>query len=169
MNSDFLIREWNPSDSVSALTRLLHDAYAPLAAKGFRFLASHQDDTMTLRRLSEGWSFVLERDREVIGTISLRGPDAGSECEWYCRPDVFSIGQFAVRPDCQGQGFGSRLLSHGEASARQWGAVHLALDTAEGAAELLAWYARLEFQLVGTVCWPETNYRSKVLSKRLLS
>lgn len=167
MAPDVLIRDWAPSDDLAALTRLLHEAYAPLAAQGLRFLASHQDEAMTQERLSEGWSFILECDGIVTGTITLRGTDPENECKWYRRPGVYSISQFAVRPDRQRQGLGRRLLFHAESLARERGAGELALDTAEEALDLRTWYSRLGFREVASVSWPETNYRSVVLSKSL--
>ena len=70
--SGVVIRELLPEDSIPAITELLHEAYAPLAAKGFRYLATHQDDATTARRLQGGMSFVSEVDGRIVGTITLR-------------------------------------------------------------------------------------------------
>jgi hypothetical protein len=57
---DVAIREIDDGDSFEELTELLHRAYAPLAAAGFRYLATHQDDAPSgfqgrvLRRLRGG-------------------------------------------------------------------------------------------------------------------
>jgi hypothetical protein len=45
--------------------------------------------------------------------------------------------------------------------------IHLALDTAEHAKELIALYKSKGFQFVEYLKWPDTNYRSVVLAKRL--
>lgn len=44
------IRLLRESDSIPGITEMLHRAYAPLAEAGMRYLASHQDDTMTQER-----------------------------------------------------------------------------------------------------------------------
>jgi ribosomal protein S18 acetylase RimI-like enzyme len=54
-----------------------------------------------------------------------------------------------------------------EDRARRTGADEIALDTAEEAGVLIAWYQRLGYRLVDTADWEITNYRSVVLSKRL--
>lgn len=47
-------------DDLSALTALLHRAYAPLAAAGMRFVASHQSPDRTRRRIALGECWVAE-------------------------------------------------------------------------------------------------------------
>lgn len=167
MTEDFRIREFADGDSAAAITELLHAAYASLAASGFRYLATHQDQATTLNRLRSGIPFVAEREGEIIGTVTLYGPSASSLCELYRQPAVYHFGQFGVRPDLQRGGIGTRLFERVEATARSLNAKELALDTAEGAIHLQQWYERLGFRFVQFVSWNETNYRSVVLSKRL--
>lgn len=162
-----VIRELRSDDPIPEITALLHDAYAPLAAMGFRYLATHQDDDTTRERLAAGTSFVAVWNGAIVSTITLRPTKTESDCSWYCRAGVFSFGQFAVRPDLQRKGIGNRLLSTVEQRALDLGAHELALDTAEGATHLRRWYERLGFRLVGHVSWHDTNYRSVVLSKTL--
>lgn len=167
MPEDILIRPFREGDSVASITALLHVAYAPLAAEGMRYLASHQDESTTLQRLTEGFPFVAERDGTIIGTITVYGPDQGSACEYYRRGGVFKFGQFAVHPGRQGGGIGHALLVQAEAAAREHGATELALDTSEKAHDLIRWYGRLGFRFVQHVSWDDTNYRSVVLAKTL--
>jgi GNAT superfamily N-acetyltransferase len=167
MSDDFRIREFADGDSVAAITALLHIAYGSLAARGFRYLASHQDEARTLRRLRSGTPFVAESRGDIIGTVTLYRPSSSSVCEWYRHPMVYHFGQFAVRPDFQRRGIGSRLYEHIEAFARSLGVAELALDTAEGALHLRYWYERLGFRFVQFISWDETNYRSVILSKLL--
>ena len=167
MSDDFRIRELADDDSVAAITALLRAAYGSLAANGFRYLASHQDDAMTLRRLRRGIPFLAERQDEIIGTVTLYRPSSSSLCEWYRQPAVYSFGQFAVRPDLQRRGVGLRMYKHIEAVARSLAVAELALDTAEGALHLRRWYERLGFRFVQFISWEETNYRSFILSKSL--
>jgi GNAT superfamily N-acetyltransferase len=168
MSVGYTIRPWSTEDSISGITALLHAAYAPLAAVGMRYVASHQDDTITRDRLTRGFPFVaMGDDGSLAGTITLYAQNTGSACAWYRRHGVFHFGQFAVRPGMQRGGIGSALLESVEREARWRGAEQLACDTAESAEHLIRWYNRLGFRLVEHVSWPDTNYRSVVLSKSL--
>lgn len=166
-NESIRIRPFRLDDAVPPITALLHSAYAPLARMGFRYLATHQDDATTFRRLQQGFAFVAEMDGTLVGTVTLRPPPAESDCAWYLRRGVFSFGQFAVRPDLQRLGIGLHMLQFVEQQARDRGATELALDTAEGAVHLREWYERLGFRFIEYVSWEDTNYRSVILSKPL--
>jgi predicted N-acetyltransferase YhbS len=162
-----IIRDWNSSDDVADLTELLHQAYGQLARAGFRYLATHQDEAMTRKRLESGYPFVATQGDEIVGTVTLYPSDENSPCELYRQAGVFCFGQFGVRPDLQRGGIGRALVAHLESKARELGGTHLALDTAEGARHLVEWYERLGFRLVQHVQWDVTNYRSVVMSKPL--
>ena len=162
------IRPLQVDDDIAAITRLLHAAYAPLAVRGFRYVATHQDDETTRKRLEAGWSFLaIGPNADITGTVTLYPPDAASPCEWYQGPGHFHFGQFGVLPSAQRRGLGGRLLRTIEAKAMAEGARELALDTAEGASHLVDWYRRLGFRFIDHVDWPVTNYRSVILSKTL--
>jgi GNAT superfamily N-acetyltransferase len=165
--TDALIRDIRPGDSIPEITALLHAAYADLAAQGFRYVASHQDDAITRKRLGWGMPLVVERAGRLIGTVTLYPPRPDAFVPWYRRPGVYYFGQFGVLPQERGKGLGRRLINELERRALARGAVELALDTAEGAGHLVAWYARRGYRFIEHVSWPLTNYRSVVLSKRL--
>ncbi|HSQ60775.1 MAG TPA: GNAT family N-acetyltransferase [Acidobacteriota bacterium] len=167
MAGAILIRDIRDDDSVPEITALLHAAYAGLAALGFRYVATYQDDDVTRRRLARGLPLIVEREGRMIGTVTLYPPHPEAYVPWYRRPDVYSCGQFGVLPEFQGQGIGARVMDEVERRARERGAAELALDTAEGASRLIAWYERRGHRLVAHVQWPVTNYRSVVLSKAL--
>ncbi len=167
MSGSVVIRAYRSGDRVSDITAMLHESYAELARQGLKFLATHQDDATTLRRLADGHAFVAEDGGSIIGTITLYGPDPQSACEWYRRDGVYHFGQFAVRPDRQREGIGHRLLRHIEEQAVSRAATELSLDTAETAEHLCRWYARLGFRFIQHVSWEVTNYRSVILSKSL--
>ena len=93
--------------------------------------------------------------------------ESQSSCDWYGRPGVWIISQFAVDPDLRGQGIGSQLLTFAERRAWGQGAVEAAVDTAEGAAHLLNLYSKRGYRQVDHVQWEGKNYRSLVLSKAL--
>lgn len=67
----------------------------------------------------------------------------------------------------EGQGLGSRLLAFAEDCAARLGAAEVSVDTAEGAAHLIAFYEARGYREVGHAQWDHTNYRSVLLSKRL--
>lgn len=165
---DIIIRPYHDGDAIPPITQLLHDAYAPLAAMGLRYTATHQDDEVTRSRLLRGIPWVAEQNGEIVATVTLY-PDTSdnSGCEWYGTKGVFSFGQFAVRPDLQGMGLGGKLISLMENEAAARGATELALDTAEGATHLIRWYEKLGFRFVEYMDWSSTNYRSVILSKTL--
>lgn len=67
------IRELAPEDSISDLTRLLHQAYAQLADLGFRYKAVDQSDEVTLERARQGICLVArDGGGRLLGTVSLR-------------------------------------------------------------------------------------------------
>ncbi|RYD56937.1 MAG: GNAT family N-acetyltransferase, partial [Verrucomicrobiaceae bacterium] len=79
-----LLRSLRDDDPIPGITRLLHAAYAPLAAMGLRYTATHQNDEVTLSRLQRGIPFVGEIDGEIVATVTLYAP-AGPDCccAWY--------------------------------------------------------------------------------------
>lgn len=164
-----LLRPLMPGDSLEELTALLHRAYRPLAERGMRYLASHQDAATTRERATgPGCECVLAFDGErIVGTITLHRPGAGKGTPWYERADVACFGQFAVDPPHQGRGAGSRLLAWAEARAGALGAAEIACDTSEHAHDLIGLYTRRGYRVVETVRWDVTNYRSVVLSRAL--
>jgi len=169
LECEITFRDLRPDDSIIAITALLHAAYRPLAEQGLRFLASHQSEDVTRERLGSGFPLVGLLAGEIVATLTRYGPTPDSPCEWFRRPAVNSLGQFAVRPDLQGQGIGRRLFDLATERARESGCRLLVLDTAEGATHLRGWYVRLGFRVVDIVQWDVTNYRSVVMIKQLLS
>lgn len=162
------LRRLLPEDDLIALTRLLHRAYAPLAASGLHYVASHQTEEVTAQRIAGKECYVALAGGRIVGTISLAPPGRSGGCAYYERPGVATFHQFAVDPQCQGQGVGGLLLNHIEARARELGAAEMALDTAEGALHLLARYERCGYRVVDRVDWEQTNYVSVIMSKSLL-
>lgn len=162
-----LIRELRPDDAIPEITVLLHAAYAGLAALGFRYVATYQDDEVTRRRLERGYPLVAEEAGRLIATVTLYPPRPDAIPAWYRRPEVHYFGQFGVLPEFQKQGIGARLMDEVERRAAARGAAEIALDTAEGAAHLVAWYERRGYRFIEYVQWPVTNYRSVVMSKGL--
>ncbi|GAA5131560.1 GNAT family N-acetyltransferase [Luteolibacter yonseiensis] len=168
MIDSITIRPFHEDDAIPPITRLLHQAYAPLAAMNLRYTATHQCDEVTRSRLLGGLPWVAELDDEIVATVTLYPyTGGGSGCSWYDTSGVFSFGQFAVRTDLQGRGLGGKLITLMENEASALGASELALDTAEGAHHLIRWYEKLGFRFIEHMDWSSTNYRSVILSKTL--
>lgn len=163
------IRRLAPGDSFAQMTEMLHAAYAPLAAAGMRFWATHQDEATTRQRAEEGecWVAVETATGRLVGTITLRPPGKSKGCEWFLRADVAVCGQFGVAPELKGRGLGAALMRVVVERARALGVAELAGDTAETAHDLIAMYEHWGFRRVGHVKWDGVNYRSVLLSKRL--
>jgi GNAT superfamily N-acetyltransferase len=164
-----VLRSFRNDDSIPEITRLLHAAYAPLAAMGLCYTATYQSDEVTLSRLQRGIPFVGELDGEIVATITLYTPTGpGSCCAWYSEPCVFCLGQFAVHPDLQRFGLGGRMIGMLEKESIARGGRELALDTAEPAHHLRQWYEKLGYRFIEFADWSSTNYRSVILSKSLV-
>ena len=162
------IRLLRPADPIPELTRLLHRAYARLAAMGLRYMATHQSDAVTRERAGQGECWVaVAPDGALAGTILFRPAARTSGSPWLDRPEVASLAQFAVAPERQGGGLGARLMDLAERRAAETGAEEIALDTAEPAEHLVALYARRGYRFVEHAQWGHTNYRSVIMSKRV--
>ena len=164
---DIEIRRLSAGDSLDELTDLLHRAYAGLAAMGLNFVAAAQPVEVTRRRLEKGECFVGVRGERIVATVTFRPTATTHGSPWLDRPDVCSFQQFAVDPALQRLGIGRRLITECERRARETGAAELALDTAEPAVHLITLYERLGFRFIERVRWPDVNYTSVIMSKRV--
>jgi GNAT superfamily N-acetyltransferase len=160
-----LYRHLSDADDLDGLTTLLHVAYAPLAEAGMHFVASHQTVETTRKRLARGLPIVAVIDGAVIGTITVATIQNTGGSPFYDRPDVASVGQFAVAPELQNRGIGSVLMRVAEQCAVECGAAYLALDTSEHAAHLIGFYENRGFRFIEYIRYPDVNYRSVVMAK----
>lgn len=165
MPDSIQLRILDPADPVSELTELLHRAYARLAAMGLRYMATHQSDAVTRDRVASGECWVALADGVIVGTILFKDAGRTSGSPWLDRPEVASLGQFAVAPEWQGTGLGAQLMNLAERRAAETGAAEIALDTAEPAEHLVALYRRRGYRLIEHAQWSHTNYRSVIMSK----
>ncbi len=167
------VRPFAARDSLPALTRLLHLAYAPLAAAGMNFTAASQTVADTARRAAEGQCFIAEQAGQIVGTVTVCGPYAEGEApwadsvRWFRDRDTAHFHQFAVHPDLQGQGLGRRLVAACERWALERGYRYVALNTPVPAQALRALYTRLGYVDVGEVQWEGRTYRSVVMRKAI--
>jgi GNAT superfamily N-acetyltransferase len=161
------IRLLNAGDNIAALTEMLHRAYRPLAERGMRFLASHQDEQTTGSRIAHGEYYLALQQGTAVGTITLADADKTNGSPWLDRPDVASFGQFAVELSFQRMGIGSRLIAYVEQRAAQKGVIEMAVDAAEPATHLIQFYTSRGYRFIEYVRWDCVNYRSVVMSKRI--
>jgi len=161
------IRALRGDDSIEELTRLLHRAYATLARLGLNFTAAHQTPETTRRRVEHGQCFVAVDGARLVGTILVNSVVPNPLGERFGKPHAASIHQLAVAPHGRGRGVGSRLLAHAEGWAEKLGFSDIALDTAESAPQLLAYYVRRGYRSVSSVQWAGKTYRSIIMSKEL--
>jgi predicted N-acetyltransferase YhbS len=106
-------------------------------------------------------------DREkVLDCVQLTREPAGS-----CY-----LGMLTVDPGRQAAGLGSRLLSHGEQVAREWGCASMRITVIHLRDELLRYYERRGYRLTGAVepfptdpryGLPRTELKLLVLAKPL--
>jgi enterochelin esterase-like enzyme/GNAT superfamily N-acetyltransferase len=163
------IRRLSPADSLATLTDLLHQTYAPLAARGLRFSATHQSAEVTAQRIRGGVCLVAEHRGRLIGTITVSPHDPEDAAPAYREPGIFNFGQFAVAPDWKGRGLGRRLHAAAVDLVRALGGHALLLDTAAPATDLIAMYERWGYAEIGRTRWDDTNYESVILRLPLLA
>jgi GNAT superfamily N-acetyltransferase len=155
------IRPLNETDSMAELTALVRTAYQRLADMGLRFMGTWQGENDTRERCEEGHCLVAEHEGRLVGTVTVRNPDCDDDPEWYRREGVWVVGQFAVRPDMQNAGLGSKLMAEAERHAFSNGAEEVSIDTAEGATHLVEYYAKRGYRHVGTVDWGGHELRQR--------
>jgi GNAT superfamily N-acetyltransferase len=183
------VRDRIESDSIPAITRLLHRAYAKQIEMGLKPLAGRQGDDVTLERANNSECILALLDppqasspaggaagaaggagagETIVGVILFEEEEKVDFPPWFLRPDVCHFAQFAVDPDTQGLGIGGRLLAEVERRARERDASELALSMAEPDRDLFNFYVKRGFRWVDVWQWPYTNYRSCIMSKMLL-
>lgn len=171
--SDIEVRSLAVRDMVSALTSLLHRAYAPLAAAGVNVTAATQTDETTRQRALEGQCMVATLGGRIVGTITVSTPlDSLSgvrsvQVPLYRETDTGHFHQFAVDPDLRGQGVGRALLQEAERWARGRGYRAMGVDAPTPATELIEFFRHQGYQQVGELQWPGKSYTSAVLRKVL--
>jgi GNAT superfamily N-acetyltransferase len=163
------IRPITPQDDIVALTGLLHRAYAPLAARGLYFTATHQPPAETAQRLFKGHPLAAEVDGLIVGTITVYRPNISSKVATYRDPHTYMFGQFGVEPAHGGHGIGRALHQAGLDHALRHGARFMSLDTAEPATDLIATYTRWGYSIVERTQWKDVNYPSVIMRRPLVS
>jgi len=127
---------------VPALRALINSAYQILGDMGLNFTGVDQDDEITRRRMRGREVYVIERDGELIGTVTVAVKESEGTRYGY-------INVLAVAPNHQRRGIGSELMAIAERRAREIGLDRVRLDTAI------------------PVRWDGKSYRSAIMEKLL--
>jgi len=178
------VRRLSPTDSIRALTLLLHRAYAKQMEMGLSPLAGRQSDEVTRQRVFSGQAFVAihhipmpdledpsgistQTLHKMVGTILYHEVEDAEGPPWFHRTDVAWFSQLAVDTDYQGQGIGHMLVEMVEQRGRDEGAKEMGLSMAEPDTDLMNFYLKRGYRVIEYWQWPYTNYRSAIMSKAL--
>lgn len=164
---DLVLRPVTPDD-VPALTQLVHDAYAALAADGLNVTGASQDESTTASRsLRVGSSWVVaDADGRLLGTVAVSSPPGRgirALTSLALEPDRVWLNQLAVHPAVRGRGLATLLWRTARAWAADRGMRSVGLDTAQPLMPLREMYRRWGFVEADTVQWPGKTYRSVVM------
>ena len=165
---DFVLRPLDVHDDLGNLTALIHRAYASLGALGLNFTAVDQSVKTTAERCAAGetWLAVDEEDT-ILGTVTMTFPDPYDSCPFYRDLSQVVLNQLAVEPGLQRCGIGRALVECVESRGAACGYRSVALDTAENAVDLVAWYRTMGYEIVGVIKWEDKTYRSVLMCKVL--
>src|SRR5436190_654347 len=138
------------------ILRLVHRAYARNESLGFQFVGVSERPESLFVDWAAGHVFKLVDADAIAGSIRMasRHPEG--------RLDVWRL---CVDPPLQRRGFGGRLLRFAEAEARRRSLGRIRLDTAKPFVELVGWYERQGYRVVGETRFPDVNYDSVILEK----
>jgi predicted N-acetyltransferase YhbS len=167
--TELRIRPFEVTDA-TALTRLLHRAYAELGAAGLNFTAVDQSEATTIHRASGGLCLVAEDVGEVVGSVTISLPPSATMRSMFAPADAADVAwltQLGVDPARRDQGIARRLWLTGLEWARANAATTIGVDTAIPATHLIDLYERWGFTRAGTVHWEGKTYDSEVLLQRV--
>lgn len=167
-NTEYSIRLFDESrDSVEELTELLHRAYKRLADMGLNFIATFQSVEYTRNYFKKGECYILESNNKLLGTVFYYTSMWDDAPEIFKMSDSVLIGKFAVEPELQNNGLGSKLMDFVEEHAIKNNKKRVVLDTSEKALHLIDYYNKRGYKYVHHWQWPDVNYKSVILSKEL--
>ena len=168
-NEQIMFKLCRKEDPLKEITQLLHRSYKFLLDMGLKFLATSQSEEITQERINDAYKcYVGVYNNKIVATICLYSPESCDESRWYNKKNVAKFGQFAVCPELQKYGIGSKMIEIVEQEARNiQNVTELALDTAETAYHLISYYNKRGYEYKETISWGTTNYNSVILSKHL--
>lgn len=146
-----MIRLANTAEA-DAMRDVVHAAYGHYIARLGKPPGPMLDDYA--QRIADEQAWVLEAGGQVAGILVLEEA-----------PDGFLLDNIAVRPECQGKGYGRMLIEFAEAEARRRGFSEVRLYTHVLMTENIALYQRVGF--VETHRVSEKGYDRVYMTKRL--
>lgn len=99
------------AQDATALHRLIKASYEPLREMNIKFTATTANVDLVREKIERHTTFVVERDTEIIATISVRFPWPMGENHLTSYPFLH---WFAVAPELKRQSIGSSLLNYVE-------------------------------------------------------
>lgn len=154
---------------VTAVTQLVHRAYARHAEAGLQFLATYQDEAVTAERMEDSTTYGFRIGGALVATVGVKYDRSPAYGGYRAEGRLASFSQFAVEPRIQSVGLGRRILRWVEEECVRRGIEELACDTAAPATGLVEYYTGLGYEKVADADWrPTTNYLSVILRKRLV-
>ena len=128
--SEIQIRIANEQDT-KEIHQLMYDAFTPLRNLGINWPSVNATLDVVRDNLKHNTTFVLENEKEIISTITVRYPwETTKQISGY--PFVW---WFAIHPSYDGRGYGSQLLKYVEETFLR--------DTLKAAAVTLGTSARI--------------------------
>lgn len=166
MMAPVVIRDLDPADDLTVITKIIHLAYAQRQSENLRYWATHQTVEDTALRFGWGHALVATIESQIVGTVTIRPPQPESPVIAYRDPTTWVLYQFAVDPAHQGRCIGRKLHDAALAVAGSHGAKFAAIDTAVAAIDLIRMYERWGYSIIGECDWrPKTNYASIVMRR----
>ncbi len=162
-----IIRTFSDNDSLEELTKLLHSSYKILADMDLNYVATYQPIETTKKRIDDGICFVMELNKQLIGTATYYPPGIAHACKEFDYKDTAWIGQMGILPEWQKKRLGTKLFKHIEQTAVENNVKYIGLDTSDKAVHLIDWYKKLGYKFDRHIDWKMTNYISVVLIKKL--
>ena len=134
---------------------------------GLKFVATYQSVEHTQKYFTKGECYVLVSGGVLKGTVFYYTTMWDNAPDIYKMSDSVLVGKFAVEPELQNLGLGSKLMDFVESRAAKNNKKRVVLDTSEKALHLIEYYNKRGYKYQHHWQWPEVNYKSVVLSKEL--
>ncbi|RTE10236.1 GNAT family N-acetyltransferase [Paenibacillus whitsoniae] len=136
-----------PSDA-ERLVDVIYDAYITIRELELQWPAAHADLALVEENIVKNACYVLEKEGQIVATLTLSKETTN---RW--NSEYPFLKWFAVHPDAQGSGFGTKLLTWVEEVVirDEVGASAVTLATAEKHPWLLNMYERKGYERIDAI------------------